>query len=183
MKMSSIKATYLVDGKAATVEEYFAATQVEFAAVKERWSQDTDLIGRILRAHLFIEHYALEYLRAENPNLGRLEDARLSFAQKVALLSTEDRVIDEIIPGIKYLNKIRNRLAHNLRAYVTTDDAAVFLSFPLYRAMRDAANKSAPGLSNEPLPVLEHFAEYAGIALHRSKHVVQVTYPDAPTRP
>lgn len=183
MKMSGIKAEYLVDGKRATMKEYFQAMEVEFAAVKTRWNQDTDLIGRILRAHLFVEHYVLEYLREENPKLGSLDDARLSFSQKVALLSSDNHMLEDTIPGIKHLNKIRNRLAHNLQAAVTKEDAAVFLALPYYKAMRDASQKNGPKLSDDPLAILEHFAEYSGIALARSNHSVKLNYAEPATRP
>lgn len=183
MKMSGIKAEYLVDGRPATLQEYIQAMEIEFAAVKARWNQDIDLIGRILRAHLFVEHYVLEYLRVENPKLGSLDAARLSFAQKVALLSSDSHMVEDTIPGIKHLNKIRNRLAHNLQAAVTKDDAALFLALPYYKAMRDESQRKGPKLSDDPLAVLEHFAEYSGIALSRSKHNVKLNFNEPATRP
>ncbi len=50
----------------------------------DAWDRDTDLIGRLLRAHLCVEHFMTVYLSSTNPRLGSLEEARLSFAQKYA---------------------------------------------------------------------------------------------------
>ena len=41
-------------------EKAFAAMEADYDAMKERWNQDTDSIGRILRAHLYLEHYLTE---------------------------------------------------------------------------------------------------------------------------
>ena len=71
--------------------------------------------------------------------------------------------------GIRRLNKIRNRLAHNLEAGVTVADADEFLSLPLFKAMREQGaeyRNSKP--SSEPIKVLEDFAEYASARLQSS---------------
>lgn len=125
-----------------------------------RWNQDTDTIGRILRAHLFVEHYLTEYLQATNPALGDLDEARVTFNQKVSLLKTDGSSV--LVGGLRRLNKIRNRLAHNLQATVTDEDAALFLSMPLFRAVREARKHGAEEqLSDAPLAVFEHFAYFA----------------------
>ncbi|MFP3670621.1 hypothetical protein SB717_36660, partial [Priestia sp. SIMBA_032] len=70
-------------------EKAFAAMEADYDAMKERWNQDTDSIGRILRAHLYLEHYLTEYLQHANPALGDLDEARLTFAQKANLLKSD----------------------------------------------------------------------------------------------
>lgn len=148
-------------------EKAFAAMEADYDAMKERWNQDTDSIGRILRSHLYLEHYLTEYLQHANPALGDLDEARLNFAQKANLLRSDAPVIDMIIGGIRHLNKIRNRLAHNLRAAVTEEDAYVFLSQGIFRAMREEGAKGAgQEPSTDPLDVLEAFAEFASAMLH-----------------
>lgn len=109
-------------------DKAFASMEADFDDMKERWNQDTDTIGRILRSHLYLEHYLTEYLQHANPVLGDLDEARLSFNQKVNLLRSDAEMIAMIIGGIRHLNRIRNRLAHNLKASVTEEDANVFLS-------------------------------------------------------
>ena len=143
---------------------------------QRRWDQDILTIGRILRAHLYVEHYLTRYLEEKNPQLGSLKNARLSFIQKVALLNSTNRLLQEIRPGIKHINTIRNRLAHQLTASVTPEDATIFLHAKAFKAFRDeAALRGMLGkdglASQEPLDVLEDFA----------KHVSHVLTHDAST--
>ncbi|HSV68911.1 MAG TPA: hypothetical protein VLI72_02275 [Methylibium sp.] len=149
-------------------EKAIASMEAEYFALKDRWNQNVEMIGRILRAHLHVEYYLTEHLQQINPKLGDIDDARLSFAQKVNLLKEEgDAGIWRIIGGIRHLNKIRNRLAHNLKAEVTEEDRMVFLSQDMFKLMREWGhkdNKIPP--SNDPLDVLEAFAEFASSMLH-----------------
>jgi hypothetical protein len=141
-----------------------------------RWGQDTEVIGRILRAHLYVEHYLTENIRAKNPALGSLEDARLTFAQKVALLDIRGPAVASLVPGIRRLNAIRNRISHTLRAEVTSEDADVFLANELFRLLRDkAAEPDTP--STDPVDVLEAFAKLAGLWLDNSP--VNVAWAEA----
>lgn len=144
-------------------EAFFAAADKELAEVQARWNQNVETIGRILRAHLFVEHYLTEYLSNANPRLGAASEARLTFAQKVALLDSKNRDISVILPGIKRLNTIRNRLAHNLNAQVTSEDASAFLQCERFAALR-AARASESKIGTEPIDVLEDFARHTSIA-------------------
>src|SRR5436190_6996537 len=112
-----------------------------FQAFSDRWDQDAGTIGRILRAHLFVEYYLTQYLQVKNPNLADIDEARLSFAQKVGLLNTTDRSIAHLIVGLRRLNKVRNRLAHTLMAEVTLEDGQELLSIDIFREMRKAGAK------------------------------------------
>jgi len=126
----------------------------EFSEMERRWNQDVGAIGRILRSHLYVEHYLSEYLEKANPRLGSVAKARLSFSQKLELLDQKDPLLSEVLPGIKHLNAIRNRLAHRLSANVTADDATVFLNAKFFKAMRDeGAKPDTP--SQDPLDILE----------------------------
>ncbi len=145
----------------------FAAFDDDFRIMSERWDQDTVTIGRILRSHLFVEHFLTEFLTAQNAELGSVAEARLTFAQKLALIGEGTAGVTYLIPGIRRLNTIRNRLAHTLSADVSADDTNVFLGVTLFKAMRDEGAK--PGKSSsDPVVILEDFARHAGIALHAS---------------
>ena len=135
-------------------------TDAEFGEMRSRWNQDVEAIGRILRSHLYVEHYLTEYLANANPRLGSLAQARLTFAQKVDLLDSHDSRLADVLPGIKHLNTIRNRLAHRLSAAITAEDSAVFLNAKLFKVMREEGAK--PGMpSQDPLDILEQFAQHA----------------------
>lgn len=141
----------------------------EHMMLVKRWEQDTASIGRILRAHLFVEHFMRAFIQRSNPNLGAIDDARITFSQMIALLKQGDPQIDYLIPGIRQLNKVRNRLAHNLQSVVTADDAQVFLNIALFRELRNAlAQGQSTGPSQEPIDVLEDFARHAGISLQHA---------------
>jgi hypothetical protein len=148
-------------------EKAFEIIDAEFNEVNERWDRDVALIGRILRAHLHVEHYLAECIRHANPSLGNLDAARLTFAQKVELVSIENFAFAHYVPGIKHLNKIRNRLAHNLGATVTDDDARVFLANKFFSALREeGARRYAHALSMAPIDILEEFAKGVSSMLH-----------------
>lgn len=155
------RAIELLGGK----KEFFSEADRELADVNSRWRQNVEVIGRILRAHLFVEHYIGEYLAKANPRLGALGEAKISFAQKVALLDESNTDIALILPGIKRLNKIRNRLAHNLDAQVTEEDATVFLGSNRFAALR-AARAADQAQTAEPIEILEDFAKHVAMALN-----------------
>ena len=148
-------------------EEAFREFEADLALINKRWNQDIVAIGRILRAHLFVEHFLTEYLVARNPELGSLDKTRLSFVQKLALIGSGTAGVEYLLPGIRHLNVLRNRLVHTLQADVRDDDVHVFLAIDLFRAMREGG--SAPNTpSSDPMDVLEDFAKHAGLALHSS---------------
>lgn len=160
IRLSVVKRTIELLGG---VERTRQMSSDELNGMNARWQQDVEVIGRILRSHLYIEHYMTEYLEKTNPNLGKVQDARLSFAQKVALLDPNDFRLGEVIEGVKRLNAIRNRLAHRLNASVTQEDAAVFLQAKYFEAIRtELAKPNSP--SQDPLDILEEFAKYASYA-------------------
>ena len=152
----------LLDG----VEKTRQITDQELADMNQRWDQDVESIGRILRAHLYIEHYMTEYLSKANPHLVSVEKAKLSFAQKLALLDPNDPRLQEVKEVVKHLNAIRNRLAHRLSATVTAEDSAIFLRASYFGEMREErAKPNKP--SNDPLDILEEFAQHASYAFTR----------------
>ena len=51
-------------------EAFLRAADQELENIHQKWNQNIELIGRILRAHLFVEHYMTEYLAKTNPRLG-----------------------------------------------------------------------------------------------------------------
>lgn len=140
-------------------EAFFKAADQEIEKIHQRWNQNIELIGRILRAHLFVEHFMTEYLVKTNPRLGDLSQARLSFSQKTELLEPSNLDLADIVPGVKRLNSIRNRLAHNLDVEVTEQDATYFLKSERFAALRAVREGEKPA-SNDPLDILEDFAQY-----------------------
>jgi hypothetical protein len=142
-----------------------------------KWNQNIDRIGRVLRAHLVVEHYIGERLVAGNPNLGSLEDARLSYAQKLDLMDPEDRVVKLLLPALRRLGAIRNRLAHRLSIDLTDDDRQAFFKNEIFFAYRKALVDRCPEVSNknpdDTVTIIEDFAQYAArlLAPNQDQHI------------
>ncbi len=148
--------------------KFFEITERRLAEFNAQWDQDIGAMGRVLRAHLIVEHYMTAYVQGANPKLGDLDDAKVGFAKKVDLLGDTNPLIASLVPGIRRLNTVRNRLAHNLSVSVTTDDINSFRSVEYYWAMRTASEKGHESLSLEPMDVYEHFAKFVAGLFHHS---------------
>jgi hypothetical protein len=154
------RAAQLLGGDA----EYEKIAALESREAQLRWQHDTDAIGRILRAHLFLERFMTENLQKTNPSLGSIEKAKLGFAQKIELLNPSNPDIADVTPGIRKLNNIRNRLAHQSSAAVTPEDVAVLMECRTFAGLlRMRHGEGVDAL--KPIEVLEHFARHASIAL------------------
>lgn len=154
------RAAELLGGEA----EYKKIADQESAQVLARWQLDTELVGRILRAHLFLERFVTENLQRTNPMLGSVEKAKLSFSQKIELLDPNQPDIADFKPGLRKLNSIRNRLAHESGAEVTAEDASALMQCRTFSsAIRASLGRKVDGL--KPIEVLEQFSQYASIAL------------------
>lgn len=162
------------------VQAYRIVSEKRNQEISDLWNQDAGQMGRILRSHLFVEHYLTEYLSAQNPNLENLRKARLSFSQKIELADRQGSPEAYLFPGIRRLNQVRNKLAHTLMANVTAADRDTFLSIALFRAVRDVVAKPLSA-STVPIDVLEDFARHAGItfqavANHDAKLISQAIW-------
>jgi len=78
------------------------------------WDKDTAILGRILRAHLFIEHYMDQLLSSMLPSIENMEKLELEFSKKLEMVRGYSDLTEELYPGVKRLNAIRNRFVHNL---------------------------------------------------------------------
>ena len=155
-------------------EAFFGRLDKRYAEFTRVWKQDAERMGRILRAHLAVEYFVGMYLCAINPNLGDVAGARLSYAQKVDLLKAEENsMVAMILPGLRRLGAIRNRIAHRLQVDLTKEDEDVFLAIGLFKAARDAKHGNylehpevKPIADDPPLAIVEEFAQFASGLLH-----------------
>lgn len=162
------RACELLGGEA----EYRKIADEEHHEVMKIWNQNTELIGRILRAHLFVEKFMVMHLRHLDPSRAH---STQGFAKKIEHLDQADPEVVAVIPGIRKLNEIRNRLAHEINATLTAEDMGEFFQcrnfyhLMLYRHQRKIA-------SRQPIEVLEDFSRFAAIALSlkRSRLVAAV---------
>lgn len=104
------------DGIPPKFNEDFMQNGPEWQKVK---GLDFENIGRILICHLSIEHYINKLIEFQTPTDFNWDDSRLSFSQKLKLLSKNSRLNrHQIVKGIETLNKIRNKFSHNLEAKI-----------------------------------------------------------------
>jgi hypothetical protein len=133
----------------------------KLAKINEKWNQDIDAIGRILRAHLFVEHFITECLVSFNPSLGDVKEARLTFSQKLTLFKAIRKKLRNCLKELSDLTKSENQLAHRLAGTVTDQDKEYLLSVLSFKALRNELAK--PGEpSDDNLVVLEDFAKHVG---------------------
>jgi hypothetical protein len=131
--------------------------------INSKWLQHTEVTGRVLRAHLFVEHFMTNYLQSGVSALSSKKVDRLTFSQKLDLVvKTNDSQPQEILTGVKCLNRIRNQIAHNLSVELTPsliDDIAAINSFMALRA--ELAKPCQP--CADPISIIEDFAKHAGV--------------------
>jgi hypothetical protein len=144
------------------IDQAIAIAEKHIAEFNSLWLQDAERIGRILRAHLTVEHFLTRYIEFKNPMLAALTETRITFNQKVDLLHPSDRLASELKPGLRRLNQIRNRLAHNLQVEVRGDDVEVFRGVTIFTAMHnELAKRSGEALPEDPIAICEAFAKFA----------------------
>jgi hypothetical protein len=113
-------------------------------------SADHDDLGRVLKCHLVVEHYLERFLTAQLPSV---RDAKLTFAQKAALLPQQRSAAAFVRPGIIQMNKLRNKFAHRLTATVGGDDLG---------PIRDVLRIARPRVPFDPaVPAIEAFTTVA----------------------
>lgn len=97
---------------------------------------DYNALGYFLFCHLVIEHYLDGYLKVYYPRLN-WESARLTFSQKVLLLSRLDPPERfNFIPAIRHMNSLRNKLSHNIDFKIEGSDLLPMSQF-LAKAVKD----------------------------------------------
>jgi len=94
-------------------------------------SVDFELVGLFLSCHLVIEHYMDEFLEAYSPAPFDWESAKLTFAQKVSLISGLKQFPEPFtIPAVlKHFNSIRNKLSHSVTYKLSSADLLPEIQF------------------------------------------------------
>jgi hypothetical protein len=123
---------------------------------KALMAQDHDLLGRVLKCHLIIEHYLARFLSAHF-GIEDLVEAKLSYFQKAKLLPDRGSAAAFVKPGILRLNAIRNQFGHTLRPFLRSEDLG-----PINEVLNVARQGS---VFNEPIDANEAFATVASTFL------------------
>ena len=125
---------------------------MENARFIELLQQPHDVLGRLLKCHLIVEHY-LERFLSEHYGLESVSDAKLNFFNKAMLVPTQASSAAFVRPGILKLNSIRNRAGHNLGGEPDFSDLGV-----INEILRIARPNARFG---EPIEAIEAFTTVA----------------------
>jgi hypothetical protein len=105
-----------------------------FADGKVTWQRleaiDYGTLGYLLSCHLIIEHYLDHFIPTHTRAPLGWEGARLTFGQKVSLISKLPFPEPyNLPPTIKHLNSLRNKFSHNISAKLSEEDLLPFRQF------------------------------------------------------
>lgn len=133
----------------AEIAARFNQENARFIALIQR---PHDVVGRLLKCHLIVEHY-LERFLTEHFGLESIGDAKLNFFNKAMLIPTRASSAAFVRPGILKLNSIRNKAGHNLGGEPDFADLG-----PINEVLRIAR----PGVNfNSPIEAIEAFTTVA----------------------
>ena len=110
-----------IDTVMRKLEPHWPEIMAHFNSENERFKalvvQDHDLLGRVLKCHLVVEHYLNRFL-IEHYRVSDIDEVRLTFLQKAKLLPNSESSAAFVKPGIVQLNAIRNKFGHRLNAAI-----------------------------------------------------------------
>ena len=134
------------------IEAHFREENARYIAL---FNQDHDVLGRVLKCHLIVEHYLDRFLTAYL-KLDDISEVKLSFFQKATLLPNAGSAAAFVKPGILRLNSIRNRFGHTLMPRLNVGDMG---------AINEALAIARPGMEGEPIARIEAFTTVAATFL------------------
>lgn len=106
-----------IERVAARLKPHMAEIEANFNAENVRFidlmSRPHDVVGRLLKCHLIVEHYLDRFLSGHF-GIEDVESAKLGFFSKVMLLPSKATSAAFVKPGILKLNTLRNRVGHTL---------------------------------------------------------------------
>lgn len=138
----------------------------------------------LLRGHLWLENAVIDLIEADVANPAALNMDRMTFANKVNLAEALGLLSPGDAATLRTLNKIRNRLAHNLHGEPTPEDLAT-LHRGLSPSQLDLASKlGAAEEFRTTDPETQHVDQLSTITLallceiesHRQHHVYWKTH-------
>jgi hypothetical protein len=85
----------------------------------ERWQQ-------LIQAHLYIDHVLTQLLVEALKRPNEIQASRLGFSQKLDLINALDLIPEDFIAPIQFINKLRNKIAHQLDFLISEKDDTDF---------------------------------------------------------
>lgn len=128
---------------------------------------DLDTMGRVLRAHLVVEHFMDQALGAEGIDVERLKKGgvRVMFANKWKLLGKRGAMA-VVSEGVNALNAIRNSFAHDPTHQLSMSETLKFYdSSNQFQTYLEAYCRARSIDTPTAIQVVEAFAESAAMLL------------------
>ena len=97
-------------------------TKREESLIREALADPGESVPFTLRAHLLIEHMLNRIIRAVFPRPGALDQIKLSYHQKLALVEACAVLDEHTVTALRELNKLRNACAHDLARRISLGD-------------------------------------------------------------
>jgi len=139
-----------LDMFAPIMDELTKEAQAEIDRFNAAFSADHNAIGRVLRAHLVIEQYLNEHIKAKY-KIENLEELRLTFYQKSVLIKDDYSPAAWVKGGIQNINTVRNKFSHTLTPKIewgainhVTDVLKIARKEAIYAEPIDAIEAFAP---------------------------------------
>jgi hypothetical protein len=126
----------------------------------------------VIRGHLWVEAELIGLVQFMLPQPQHLDLARLGVRRLVRLAAALGAVLPEDIPAYDALNKLRNKVAHNLGGDITSaDEQAIFGSMdgPRRATLVDVYSKFAPDRNPGGLRVM---IMYLVVILHVQRQAI-----------
>ena len=143
------KVVELLKPHMAEIEAHFMAENKRYIQLIEK---PHDVLGRLLKCHLIIEHYLTRFL-SEHFGIQDVESAKLGFFNKAMLLPSQASSAAFVKPGIIKLNALRNRAGHILGEDFTFQDLG---------PISEVLNIARAGASfSSPIEAIEEFTTVA----------------------
>lgn len=124
---------------------------------KNAWSSDVLSIGRILRAHLYVEYYLNKYL-TQKCLIKKSEVESFTFFQKIEYIEKRKDSIRELASSIKRINRTRNMMSHNLNWALGEKDSNYFKSRKFFQNYYSLAKTSID--EGNPVEVYELYCHF-----------------------
>ena len=86
---------------------------IDVQRLRDHLSDDSGQTA-VLKAHLWVESMLIGLIEVSLPRPSVLDLDRMTFAQKLRLAEATGGLQSEMVPWLKALNRLRNRLAHEL---------------------------------------------------------------------
>jgi hypothetical protein len=136
--------------------------------IKVLLNDPVDTMGIILKCNLIIENYIDDYLKSAYPTINFEFKDRLTYNQKIELIDNKKMNFHMFINGVKELNSIRNKYAHNLYYKVQPNTFSEITK--IITIWNNAAGKKV----NDGIQLIIDFTVYMCMFLFASKNEISL---------